>query len=110
MGSVRELLAGVGIPLLVFAAVSFVLAASWRLANPPSADADPAGRWDRKLTDLGLVLAAVGVVASVAGLVPVRSPGGGEPSSSCSAGAATLGWEHRSTDACTRAEGSDPDR
>ncbi|MEV0338389.1 hypothetical protein AB0H49_05120 [Nocardia sp. NPDC050713] len=110
MGGVRELLAGVGIPLLVFAAVAFVLAASWRLANPRTAGADPAGRWDRKLTDLGLILAAVGVVASVAGLVPVRSPGGGEPSGSCSAGAATLGREHRSTDACARAEGGDRGR
>ncbi|MCP2289466.1 hypothetical protein ACFYT3_25185 [Nocardia amikacinitolerans] len=107
MGSARELLAGVGIPLLVFAAVAFVLAASWRIANPPGTDP---GRWDRKLTDLGLVLAAVGIVASVAGLVPVRSPGDGGPSSSCSARAATLGWEHRSTDACAHAEGRDDDR
>ncbi|WP_431952074.1 hypothetical protein [Nocardia lijiangensis] len=110
MGSARELLAGLGIPLLVFAAVAFVLAASWRLANPPAADTDPATRWDRKLTDLGLVLAAVGIVASVAGLVPVRSPGGGEPAGPCPAEPAKLGWEHGPAGDCARADGGDPAR
>ncbi|MEV0032007.1 hypothetical protein [Nocardia sp. NPDC050793] len=106
MDGAREVLAGVGIPLLVFAAVAFVLAASWRLANPLAAHTDPAARWDRKLVDLGLVLAAVGIVASVAGLVPVRSPGGGAPGDQCSVGAAKLGWEHRTTGDCARAGGA----
>ncbi|WP_431965636.1 hypothetical protein [Nocardia sp. bgisy134] len=109
MDGARVLLAGVGIPLLVFAAVAFVLAASWRLANPLAAHTDPAARWDRRLVDLGLVLAAVGIVASVAGLVPVRSPGGGEPDGPCPVPAAKLGWEHRTTDECARA-GGDPAR
>ncbi|MGV9612114.1 hypothetical protein [Nocardia xishanensis] len=105
MDGARQVLAGVGIPLLVFAAVAFVLAASWRLANPPAAQDDPTGRWDRKLVDLGLALAAVGVVASVAGLVPVRSPGGGEPGDRCPVAAAKLGWEHRTAGDCAPAGG-----
>ncbi|MBF6210651.1 hypothetical protein IU433_02475 [Nocardia puris] len=83
MDGVQDVLAGVGIALTVFAAVAFVLAVSWRWRNPTVGGV----RLDRILIDLGIGLAAVGIVASVAGLVPVRSPGGDDAGARC--GAAT---------------------
>ncbi|VFA96073.1 hypothetical protein [Nocardia farcinica] len=73
-GAVREVLAGVGVCLLVAAVLAFVFAGTWYATRPPG----PRGTAGRRMIDGGLALAALGVCVAVAGLLPVRSPGSPE--------------------------------